>query len=653
MRDNLKDNNCITIKTDLYYQNFSTRYFKKIHKKHNVFIKDIEGEKVKIIENEFADSENYIEMIVDIKELEQWYNGYILNFYENKKDIGDTLYLYKINNNIKINEIDFKKIFDRDIYITISEENLTKIIEYQNDFYDSISELKSYTNILYLKEKQLEIVKKLNNKNLEMQKVLLAKINILNQIKKLIIKEKDIKKEIKKLIEYEENFIKLMKLELNQNQTDILLRNNQGYKIISKIEKIQTNMKDTYVYGKDKVIIDIDNNKKLVDIKNIEICDLINFISDTSINYKRLLNINKQELLKEFTINGFNINYINKQKNSINGTAEDKRKKKYFFKILDLKNTKEELGGYLSLCGKMKISNIEKIIKYENICIILYKYEEDIQKDKGLLNDFLVDNDFQDEFDKKKYEVIHKVVNENLRWINSNIFEKKYPMQKFFNERVYQRLTVWYNESICIKFKNKKYYLLDFVEETKNYFNKDVKLKCFLSQGDPNALNFGIRPIAFDYTTSGYNAIIAEFSTIFWSILFNDLYYAPKYHRNSYYNHEKIIQNLKLCKLNIKYNIVSNNINIISGEIKTTKIRKIFMKEYIKVLKKNNIQISKDIIYFLIMRILCIFNLNEMEEMDKIYSLLIMITIFEIIKNSEEKNVIYEIEKIIDNLGEF
>ena len=226
-------------------------------------------------------------------------------------------------------------------------------------------------------------------------------------------------------------------------------------------------------------------------------------------------------------------------------------------------------------------------------------------------------------------------------------------MQKFFNERVYQRLTVWYNESICIKIKNKKYYLLDFVEETKNYFNKDVKLKCFLSQGDPNALNFGIRPIAFDYTTSGYNAIIAEFSTIFWSILFNDLYYAPKYHRNSYYNHEKIIQNLKLCKLNIKYNIVSNNINITSGEIKTTKIRKIFMKEYIKVLKKNNIQISKDIIYFLIMRILCIFNLNEMEEMDKIYSLLIMITIFEIIKNSEEKNVIYEIEKIIDNLGEF
>ena len=74
LEDNLKDNNCITIKTDFYYQKFSKKYFQKIHKKHNVFIKNIKGENVKIIESEFADSENYIEMTVNIRELEQWYN---------------------------------------------------------------------------------------------------------------------------------------------------------------------------------------------------------------------------------------------------------------------------------------------------------------------------------------------------------------------------------------------------------------------------------------------------------------------------------------------------------------------------------------------------------------------------------------------------
>ncbi len=152
-------------------------------------------------------------------------------------------------------------------------------------------------------------------------------------------------------------------------------------------------------------------------------------------------------------------------------------------------------------------------------------------------------------------------------------------------------------------------------------------------------MNFGIKPIAFDYTTSGYNAIIAEFSTIFWSILFNDLYYAPKYHKNSYYNHEKIIKNLNLCKLNIKYEITNNNIKIISGKIKTTKIRKVFMKEYIRILRANNMQISKDFIYFIIMRILCIFNLNNMEEKDKIYSFLIMLTIFENNKKIKKKKI--------------
>lgn len=656
LKDNLKDNNCITIKTDFYYQKFSKKYFQKIHKKHNIFVKNIEGENVKVIESEFADSEKYIEMTVNIRELEEWYNGYVLNYYENKKDLGNTLYLYKINNNIKIDDINFKKIFDTNIYITTMEENLKEIINYKNNVHNSISELKTYTNILNLKTKELEKVKKVSNDTSKIQKILLKQINILTQIQRLIIKKKDINIEIKKFIEYEKNFIDIVKTELKQNKIEILFRNSKGFEIIkeiNKIRKFKSNMYDTYAYKEDKIIIDVNNNQNLMNAEHIKLDDLICFINSRIINLKKVFDINKEKIQKELTNNGFIVKHINKQKNSINGAVKDIEGEKYFFKILDLKNAKEELRGYLSLCGKMKISSIEKIIKYKNICIILYKYDESIQKNKGLLNDFLVENDFYKNFNKEQYEVIHKVLDENLRWISNNSLEEKYPMQKFFNERVNERLIIWYNEDNYIEFKNKKYRLLDFVIETKNYFNKNIKVKCFLSQGDPNALNFGIKPIAFDYTTSGYNAIIAEFSTIFWSVLFNDLYYAPKYHRNSYYNHEKVIQNLKLCKLNIKYDITNNNINIISGKIKTTKIRKIFMKEYIKILKANDVQIHKDFIYFIIMRILCIFNLNEMEEKDKIYSFLIMITLFKIIKDLKEENIINEIEKFINDLGEF
>ena len=50
------------------------------------------------------------------------------------------------------------------------EENLKEIINYKNNVHDLISELKTYTNILNLKIKNLDRVKKISNDNLETQK---------------------------------------------------------------------------------------------------------------------------------------------------------------------------------------------------------------------------------------------------------------------------------------------------------------------------------------------------------------------------------------------------------------------------------------------------------------------------------------------------
>lgn len=151
-----------------------------------------------------------------------------------------------------------------------------------------------------------------------------------------------------------------------------------------------------------------------------------------------------------------------------------------------------------------------------------------------------------------------------------------------------------------------------------------------MSQGDPNTLNIGIKPIFFDFATSGYNPIICEFSAIFWSVLIADAYFCPKYHPKSYYNHKKVFKNIDKFTPNLQYEVndTEKKINIQSN-IKTSKIRIDFIKEYIEMLENLNVKIGKEFIYFLAMRILCIFNISKMEEKDYFYSIFILHYLYE------------------------
>ena len=72
----------------------------------------------------------------------------------------------------------------------------------------------------------------------------------------------------------------------------------------------------------------------------------------------------------------------------------------------------------------------------------------------------------------------------------------------------------------------------------------------------------------------------------------------------------------------------------IQSDIKTSRIRIKFMQEYIKMLEKLHIKISKEIIYFLTMRILCIFDIRTMEKRDYFYSIFILHYLYETISNN-------------------
>lgn len=345
----------------------------------------------------------------------------------------------------------------------------------------------------------------------------------------------------------------------------------------------------------------------------------------------------------------YSINYINFQNNSINGVIE-KCNKKFFFKMLGNQDFDNEIIGYIKIKNALPVNKIIEIYKLQNCYIIIYEYENTISDNEGLLNDFLVKNDIEITDDSK--QVINRIVNLYNSSFKVTINKNVYPMKQFFQERIKSRLKKWYSKEKFFDYnvningmESRK--TTEIINEANNFFGKKCKLECSLSQGDPNTLNIGTKPIFFDFATSGYNPIICEFSAMFWSVLIADAYFCPKYHPKSYYNHNKVFENIDKFNPDLKYEINDKEKKIkIQSNIKSSRIRINFMKEYIKMIETLEINIGKEIIYFLLMRILCIFDIRTMTKEDYFYSIFILHYLYENIS----EDVYTSLKNIIDNL---
>ena len=348
----------------------------------------------------------------------------------------------------------------------------------------------------------------------------------------------------------------------------------------------------------------------------------------------------------------YSINYINFQNNSINGVIE-KCNKKFFFKMLGNQDFDNEIIGYIKIKNALPVNKIIEIYKLQNCYIIIYEYENTISDNEGLLNDFLVKNDIEITDDSK--QVINRIVN----WYNSSfkvtINKNVYTMKQFFQERIKSRLKKWYSKEKFFDYnvningmESRK--TTEIINEANNFFEKKCKLECSLSQGDPNTLNIGTKPIFFDFATSGYNPIICEFSAMFWSVLIADAYFCPKYHPKSYYNHNKVFENIDKFNPDLRYEINDKEKKInIQSNIKSSRIRINFIKEYIKMLESLEIRIGKEIIYFILMRILCIFDIRTMSKEDYFYSIFILHYLYENISDDvydSLKTIINKFESI-------
>lgn len=344
----------------------------------------------------------------------------------------------------------------------------------------------------------------------------------------------------------------------------------------------------------------------------------------------------------------YSINYINFQNNSINGVIE-KCNKKFFFKMLGNQDFDNEIIGYIKIKNALPVNKIIEIYKLQDCYIIIYEYENTISDNEGLLNDFLVKNDIEITDDSK--QVINRIVNLYNSSFKVTINKNVYPMKQFFQERIKSRLKKWYSKEKFFDYnvningmESRK--TTEIINEANNFFEKKCKLECSLSQGDPNTLNIGTKPIFFDFATSGYNPIICEFSAMFWSVLIADAYFCPKYHPKSYYNHNKVFENIDKFNPDLRYEINDKEKKIkIQSNIKSSRIRINFMKEYIKIIETLEINIGKEIIYFLLMRILCIFDIRTMTKEDYFYSIFILHYLYENIS----EDVYTSLKNIIDN----
>ncbi len=318
-------------------------------------------------------------------------------------------------------------------------------------------------------------------------------------------------------------------------------------------------------------------------------------------------------------------------------------KKKIFYKISDEVSYKKEIAGYKKI---KKFYPVPKIINYFNFKkagVIFFEFENSIKKNEGLLND---PSTLQSLTFLKRYNKIlnlyRKIFLKSLKKIT------KSENSIFFKERLSARVKKYYDENflnsfegVIVKFNGIELKLQPkkILKELELFF--DRKEKCHwgvISQGDPISLNIGIKPIFFDFHVAGYNYLMAEFATFFWSNLALDDYFALIYNPNSYINHEKSFEQLN--KVQCQKNTLNHKINSIRKKILILYLKKVINPCLETIERKENCyEWYKEFKNFIAMRIIGVFNLKEMSRKDQLLSLAYLQLFFE--NNiTETKNLI-------------
>lgn len=449
----------------------------------------------------------------------------------------------------------------------------------------------------------------------------------------------------------------LDKIVINIKNSDIPYFHQNYYYCLKKVFKHNINiksqkiirnvfMKSIYIYLEieDSLLTD---NYKWASINYIfklenHLCILIHLLSNAKIyklNINLTCNINeKLKIIFEKLGYLFNQRPII-QNNSINGVIYW-YKQKLFYKTGSKENMKNEIIGYILLKNSYPVPLLKDIIIENNSFIMIFKYDNYLGSNKGLLADYLVSNINNDNI--KIVDNIHNIFSFYRINLKNIVYRKKYPLQKFYKQRIFERIIPWYIENnkksldYRIVINNIKYQsTIAIITKIIKFFQIDKKHLCFLSQGDPTEVNLSLKPLFLDFDTAGYNPIICEIAIFFWNTYIAGGYFYPKYHPDAYKNHTKIIEKIFFNKpyLNYCINEYKKEI-IIDFEYKIQTIRKKLLYLYFDVFKDCfSINDFNELKYYIVLRILGTLNITQMHEYDMILSMCFVNIFFKDYKN--------------------
>jgi len=359
----------------------------------------------------------------------------------------------------------------------------------------------------------------------------------------------------------------------------------------------------------------------------------------TAIKLKRRVS----RILKSHNKKNFKIIRVNIQKNSVNGILFIENKK-FFFKLLDHENGEKEIKGYNSLIEKYPISEMDSVMKDYDDILILYDYEKTISPNKGLLSDEINKNLHRKINLNKIFEIWKKNFNESVRW------GFKLPgNSSFFNDRIKKggRYDQWYgrkkilidNKKISFKDILRKKYIINGTEIKSNpyeifkgarkLFSKRRKIIELISQGDPIEMNIGMKPVFFDFENAGLDDFFGETAIFIYSILIDGGYFSPRYHKNAFWMHKKLISNAKKHSYKfLRYHLYDKEVTI-DYKLKIPEVRTKILKQYFQeiikpILRKSKLSLEKysDLMsYYLFLRFMCVHDITKMGKRDMFLSL--------------------------------
>lgn len=312
------------------------------------------------------------------------------------------------------------------------------------------------------------------------------------------------------------------------------------------------------------------------------------------------------------------VSYYENQ-NSAHGICY-KNKRKFFYKSSSNENIQNEILGYNNAKIKIRTPSIEQIINLEDgRSILVYKYENSIVYNQGLMCDILNDDTSLLDYSIALKKIFDMYMPDDCKPINLN---ECVSYKRFIIERRNTRLSSFFADVLNQKFILGSKSII--VGELLNRINATIdKIEPIgiLSHGDPGDLNIGIQPIFFDLETYGYNPISLEFATFFWNAFLGGAYFFPKYHNNKYIFHNNVFRNMDM--INMSYTKNDMIITVDSVKIRFSEKRLYTLHSIIDLFKRIidefKIHITdEEIVDILIFRMLTIVDYNIISQDDRV-----------------------------------